>query len=121
MDLEIGNFEVTLDVSKVTREQHWDARHKIFSDALKSKEIWMDLEPDEQKVLVEKIQHSLSIMVDRADEWVPVALSGERGDKLTIALSLLFADVNSLVTEERSASSFALKRTVESIEQRETE
>jgi len=117
---KFGDFNVSLAVSQVSREDHWKDRHQIFSDALYSQEIWMDFDETQRKVLVEKIQHSLSIMVDRAEEWVPVALASERGEKLSITLELLFADVNSLVTEELSASSLALEQTVDSIEKRET-
>jgi len=114
-----GLAEVDVELSHMSHVTYFERRRDFYETAVHSIELWETMTVDEQDILKREVAHSLSVMIDRMDEWLPEALDGhQQNELLQVTLGFLYSDVSSAVTKERGASSLALSEANEELQNR---
>lgn len=119
MSHKYGMAEVTVSLGHLSHVTYFERRKDFFEKSVHSIELWGAMTPDERELLKREVIQSLSVMIDRIDEWLPESLDGKQQNEiLEISLGFLYSDVSSAVTKERGASSYALGEATRQLQDR---
>ena len=119
MSHKYGLAEVEVSLGHLSHVTYFERRRDFFEASVNSIELWGAMTPDEREVLKREVIQSLSVMIDRVDEWLPEALDGrQQNEILNVSLGFLYSDVSSAVTKERGASSYALGEATRQLQDR---